>query len=83
MTVVGYKASVEVARQSFEFNVGLLAVTADMVQATLSNEFKGIDTATFETEATEDLEDAVVATLIDSLDYTTYNAEDKEDGRSR
>ncbi|KAE9968119.1 hypothetical protein EG328_004650 [Venturia inaequalis] len=77
VTVAGFKASLEVARQTFSFKYNVLTdlLTAPMVKAKLSNAFKGIDSATFSTEY--DVTNAVGATLLDSLRYTTYNAKDK------
>lgn len=77
VTVTGFKASLEVARETFSFEYDLLTdlLTADVVKAELSDTFKGIDSATFSTEY--DISDAVGATLLDNLSYTTYNAKNK------
>lgn len=82
ITVTGYRASVQVAQQSFEFNPGLLAVTAPLAEAALGEEFKGIDTAKF---ASDYSVPDVSATLVDSFYYTTYNAESgaSEKGKER
>lgn len=74
MTAIGSKASVEVARQDFDFNPGLLSLTAGMIKAELGTDFEGVDSVTFESEYSVS---ALGATLLDNLKYTTYNAEDK------
>lgn len=52
-----------------------LTTTSPMIKAKLSYDFIGIDTATFSSAyATTD---STGVTLIDSLGYVTYNAEDK------
>ena len=71
ITVIGYKSSKEVAKQSFDFKVGTLETLAPMIKAELSKDFKGIDTATFSTEY--ELGAETGATLLDSLSYTTYS----------
>lgn len=74
VTVTGYKATKQIAQQSFDFNPGV-AVTADMVKANL-NGFKGIDTATFDTSAGDVVDtSAITATLLDDLVYTVYDAQ--------
>ena len=82
VTVVGYKASIEVARQDFEFDPGTLTANVDMVKAELNDKFRGIDTATFDTEGGElgSVESVLVATLLDDLKYTVYDAKDKKEG---
>lgn len=69
--VQGYRASNEVAEQEFEFSPGLLQLTVDMVEATLNDDFKGVDTVTFTTDYSIP---GAGATLLDSLSYKTYNA---------
>lgn len=70
VTVVGSKASKEVARQTFTFNPGTAAVTAPMVKAQLSSQFKGVDTVSFSTVYSIA---GNGATLMDNLKYKTYN----------
>ena len=70
ITVTGYRASNQVAQQSFKFKPGLFAVTAPMPNATLSKAFKGIDEVTFNTKYS--IPDAG-ATLLESLSYVAYS----------
>lgn len=78
--VQGYKASIAVADQTFEFNAPLLTLVEDMDEATLNDQFKDVDTVTFTTEynGVPVVGNLVGATLIDSLSYKTYNTEDKD-----
>ena len=74
VTVTGYKSSVEVAKQSFHFEVQTLATLAPMIKAELSKDFKGIDTATFYTD-NYGFGDEAGATLLDSLSYTVFSCD--------
>ncbi|KAK5087767.1 hypothetical protein LTR05_001982 [Lithohypha guttulata] len=78
VTVTGYKATKPVARQEFRFGPPLLSVVAGMESGVLQG-FNGIDTAVFETDTDNTLlmssGGLAVATLLDNLVYTTYNAD--------
>lgn len=72
VTVIGSKASIEVARQSVTFDAASTA--ADMAYAELCQSFKGIDTVSLLSTYGVSVGGA---TLLDNLAYTTYNAQDK------
>lgn len=70
LTVIGYNSSHEVARQTFTYSPGI-ALRADMMRADLSDEFRGINHATFESK--HDVTGVLGATLLDDLNYTAYS----------
>lgn len=81
ISVVGYKAGTEVARQRYEFKIGDLELQTPTFKVILPKEFKGLDTATFTTESDESLlsalggvGDAITATLLDDFSYSVYDA---------
>ena len=73
VTVTGYRESNEVARESFIYNPGV-ALTAPMMKASLGEEVKNLDYATF--DSTYEVPD-VGATLLDDVKYTAYSMSKK------
>lgn len=75
VTVVGYYASQEAARQSFNYALyGQVPNPAPMVLAELSDDFKGVDTVRFETSLSSDILQ-LESLYIDNVQTTTYNAD--------
>lgn len=74
VTLIESKASVEVARQTFDFDPGTLSVTANMIEAQLRQEFKGVDIVRFSSTYSVP---GNGATLLDNLKYVTYDSQKK------
>jgi len=82
VTVTGYKNAQQVADQEFTFIAQPLGLTEDMQKAKLSREFEGVDTVYFNTEAAGAVAvGALVATYLDNVAYTVYNAKDNNYGQ--
>jgi len=74
LTVTGYRASQQIARQSIRYFAAggtLLSGDAPMRRFTLNNFFKGVDTVRFDVDSLDEVD----SIIIDNVQYTTYNAD--------